>query len=91
MQMDVLRCKSPDLVEQEIWVHMLAYNIFRAFLATAAAKNGAQPRQLSFKGTLQANSAFRDSMRMADPQRCAQLWEVMVVYNHHGSLGGPGR
>jgi putative transposase len=23
MQMDVLRCKSPDMVEKEIWVHML--------------------------------------------------------------------
>jgi hypothetical protein len=23
MQMDVLRCKAPDLVDKEIWVHML--------------------------------------------------------------------
>ena len=29
MQMDVLRCKSPDLVDKEIWVHMLAYNVIR--------------------------------------------------------------
>ena len=38
MQMDVLRCKSPDLVDKEIWVHMLAYNIIRGLMATAAAK-----------------------------------------------------
>jgi Transposase DDE domain len=92
MQMDVLRCKSPDLVEKEIWVHMLAYNIIRAFMATAAAKNGAQPRELSFKGTLQAISAFRDSMRTADPQRRAQLSEAMFVVIAYDRVGDrPGR
>ena len=59
IQMDVLRCKSPDPVDKEIWVHMLAYNILRGLMATAAAKSGAAPRELSFKGTLQALTAFR--------------------------------
>src|SRR5436190_3966507 len=27
--MDVLRCKSPDMVRKEIWVHLLAYNLLR--------------------------------------------------------------
>jgi hypothetical protein len=49
LQMDVLRCKSPDLVDKEIWVHMLAYNIIRGLMATAAAKSGAAPRELGFK------------------------------------------
>ena len=40
MQMDVLRCKSPDMVEKEVWVHMLAYNIIRTFMAAAVAKEG---------------------------------------------------
>ena len=56
LQMDVLRCQSPDLVDKEIWVHMLAYNIIRGLMATAAAKSGSTcPRELSFKGTLQAS------------------------------------
>src|SRR5262249_5196600 len=59
MQMDVLRCQSPDMVEKEIWMHMLAYNVIRAFMATAAGADGACPREISFKGTLQAISAFR--------------------------------
>ena len=29
MQMDVLRCKSPEMVEKEIWAHLLAYNLLR--------------------------------------------------------------
>jgi len=92
MQMDVLRCKSPDMVEKEIWVHLLAYNIVRAFMATAAAKNGARPRQLSFKGTLQAVSAFRDSLRMADRKEYARLWDAMFVVIAYERVGDrPGR
>jgi Transposase DDE domain len=45
MQMDVLRCKSPDLVEKEIWVHMLAYHIIRTLMTTAAETSEAEPRQ----------------------------------------------
>jgi Transposase DDE domain len=92
MQMDVLRCKSPDMVEKEIWVHLLAYNIIRAFMATAAMKNGAKPRELSFKGTMQAIAAFRDSMRTADPERRAELEEAMFVVIGYDRVGDrPGR
>jgi Transposase DDE domain len=92
MQMDVLRCKTPDLVDKEIWVHMLAYNIIRELMVTAAAKNGAEPREMSFKGTLQALTAFRDAMRTADPERQAQLWEAMFVAIAYDRVGDrPGR
>jgi hypothetical protein len=36
MQMDVLRCKSPEMVEKEIWMHLLAYNLIRGVMARAA-------------------------------------------------------
>jgi hypothetical protein len=92
MQMDVLRCRSPELVEKEIWTHMLAYNIIRAFMATAAGADGARPRELSFKGTLQAISAFRDSMRTVDPDRRARLWAAMLGAITHDRVGDrPGR
>ncbi|MCP5110521.1 MAG: transposase [bacterium] len=26
MQMDILRCKTPEVVHKEIWTHLLAYN-----------------------------------------------------------------
>src|SRR6478672_11554943 len=29
MKMDVLRCKSPEMVRKEIWAHLLAYNLLR--------------------------------------------------------------
>ena len=53
MSMEMLRCKSPDMVEKEIAVHFLAYNLIRANLARAAKQFGKIPRQLSFKSAVQ--------------------------------------
>ena len=33
MQMDLLRCKTPELVRKEIWTHVLAYNLIRTIMA----------------------------------------------------------
>jgi hypothetical protein len=92
MQMDVLRCKSPDMVDKEVWVHMLVYNVLRGLMVSAAAKNGAEPREISFKGTLQALTAFRETLRTANPKRQGQLWQAMftaIAYDRVGER--PGR
>jgi hypothetical protein len=63
MQMDVLRCKSPDMVRKEIAVHLLAYNLVRTVMAQAACLAHLLPRQLSFKATLQVLNAFEENLR----------------------------
>ena len=47
MQMDILRCKTPDMVHKEIWTHLLAYNLLRTVMAVAANENGIEPRKVS--------------------------------------------
>jgi hypothetical protein len=59
MQMDVLRCKAPELVRKEIWTHILAYNLIRTIMAQAAAKHDIEPRTISFKGAVQTLEAFQ--------------------------------
>ena len=59
MQMDRLRCKTPELVRKEIWTHLLAYNLIRTIMAQAASKHDQQPRMISFKGTIQTLEAFQ--------------------------------
>ena len=54
MQMDVLRCKTSEMIQKEIWMHILAYNLVRAIMMQAAREYGLVPRQISFKATLQA-------------------------------------
>ncbi len=58
MEMDVLRCKTPEMVRQEIWMHLLAYNLVRTLAAEAATQVDMDPRKISFKGTLQTLTAF---------------------------------
>jgi Transposase DDE domain len=92
MQMDVLRCKSPDMVDKEIWIHMLVYNVIRGLMVTAAAENGATPRELSFKGALQAITAFRETLRTGGPKLRSQLRQAMyeaIAYDRVGDR--PGR
>ncbi len=59
MQMDILRCKTPELVRKEIWTHVLAYNLIRTIMAQAASQHELQPREISFKGTVQTLEAFQ--------------------------------
>jgi DDE family transposase len=59
LQMDVLRCKTPDLVRKELWAHILAYNLIRTVMAQAASRRGIEPRSISFKGAAQALEAFQ--------------------------------
>ena len=59
LQMDVLRCKTPELVRKELWTHILAYNLIRTIAAQAAVKHGIEPRSISFKGTVQTLEAFQ--------------------------------
>ena len=59
MQMDVLRCKTPELVRKEVWTHILAYNLIRTVMAQAALRHDVEPRTISFKGALQTLEAFQ--------------------------------
>ena len=59
MQMDILRCKTPELVRKEIWTHLLAYNLIRTIIAQAAIKHCIAPRSISFKGAIQTLEAFQ--------------------------------
>jgi hypothetical protein len=45
MQMDILRCKTIEMVEKEITAHLLAYNLVRPVMAQAALGAKRLPRQ----------------------------------------------
>ena len=56
--MNVLSCRTPAMIEKEIWVYLLAYNLIRLLMAEAADQSGQLPRQLSFKHTVQLWNAW---------------------------------
>jgi hypothetical protein len=92
MKMDVLRCKTPEMVRKEIWAHLLAYNLLRTVMAVAAAENGIEPRQVSFKGAKQAVTAFAPKIEAARSEERAALIDAMlrtIAYHRVGDR--PGR
>jgi hypothetical protein len=65
MGMDILRAKSAAMIDKEIAIHVLAYNLVCALMARAAAGARLAVRSLSFKGSLQLLLAFQHQLRLA--------------------------
>ena len=57
LDMDVMRCKSPEMVRKEIWTCLLAYNLIRQTMLQSALASGKSPRQLSFTVAMQKIAA----------------------------------
>jgi hypothetical protein len=57
--MDVLRCKSPQMVLKEVLMHQIAYNMVRALMQEAALRYHLDLSRLSFKATLDSIAHFQ--------------------------------
>ena len=92
MQMDILRCKTPEMVEKEIGTHLLAYNLLRTVMAVAASENDTEPRQVSFKGAKQVLAAFAPKIEAARPEDREALIDAMLRAMAYHRVGNrPGR
>ena len=66
LAMDVLRCKTPEMVRREVWTHLLAYNLIRRIILQSAQASGCSPRELSFTAAIQAIAASWMVAALAD-------------------------
>src|SRR5262249_13445931 len=86
------RCKTPEMVRKEIWMHMLAHNLIHGVMATAAEVHDEEPHQLSFKGALQTMAAFQEVLRRATPkEREHPIRELLKAIAHHRVADRPAR
>jgi hypothetical protein len=92
MGMDMLSCKTPDMVRKEIGTHFLAYNCIRILMAEACEKHNTLPWKISFKGTVQLLNEFMphflNSSKSQNKLLYANLLEL-IVKNKVGNR--PGR
>jgi hypothetical protein len=58
LEMDYLRCKSPEMLRREFATYLLAYNSIRQVSAEAARHRGVGPLQISFTHTKQSITEF---------------------------------
>lgn len=67
-----LSCKTPQMAIKELWVYFLAYNLIRSIMLASAHQCSLQPREISFKHTIQLLFAFCNNSKIATKQllRC---------------------
>ncbi|MEJ1464564.1 MAG: IS4 family transposase, partial [Candidatus Sedimenticola sp. (ex Thyasira tokunagai)] len=54
MGMDILRCKTPEMVCKEITMHFIVYNCIRCLMIEAGKRTNVGIRRISFKGGVQS-------------------------------------
>jgi hypothetical protein len=92
MGMDIVRAKSPDMVDKEIAVYLLAYNLVCALMTRAGVASNVLARALSFKGTVQLLLAFQQQLRHSARKRA-----TIMIAHLLGAIGAlrlpirPGR
>jgi hypothetical protein len=78
LQMDVLRCKTPDMVHKELWMHLLAYNLIREVMAQAASLCGTTVYGISFKATLQTLNRFQSLLETSKLGELPELYRALL-------------
>ncbi len=62
MGMDILRCKSPEMIRKEIMMHFIAYNCVRRIMYEAAEEADMPVRHVSFKTSLQTLRSWEPNL-----------------------------
>lgn len=91
MKMEMLSCKTPELIKKEISIHILAYNFIRIIIAEACVKNG-MPNKISFKSTVQLIRSFTPLFINSTEKEARRLYQALlkeIVKNNIGNR--PGR
>jgi len=75
--MEMLTCKTPQMVHKEIWAHLLGYNLVRKVAAQAALEHNLSPRQISFAGTVQTLEGFAGALIASAGAQSASVYQAM--------------
>ena len=78
---EVLRCQSPAMIEKELCLHAIGYNLVRCVMQEAAQRHHVELGSLSFKGTLDGVRHFADAIHAAAgrPRNQRQLYEELLA------------
>jgi hypothetical protein len=80
------KCKSPKMVEKEMWIHFLAYNIIRSLILDSALYNKMLPRKISFKNSLQLYLHYLENSTQIDYVKLLRLIAKKEIGNREGRI-----
>ncbi|MDD5677903.1 MAG: transposase [Kiritimatiellae bacterium] len=69
MGMEAIRCRTPDMIEKELRVFLIAYNCVRALMAEAAITPALPRQRISFKGAVDSLRSFTPVMLRTTSKR----------------------
>ena len=75
MGMNELRCQTPDNLDREIAVHLLAYNLVRLLMSDTANVFEVHPREISFSSARDAWLNFSDELETNDDL----MWIILLA------------
>jgi hypothetical protein len=79
LEMEMLRGRSPQMLQKEIYAHLIAHNLIRCTMAQAATQHAVLLERISFKGTLDAVRQFTQAMSQArTKKRRSELWNRLL-------------
>ncbi len=74
-----LRSKRPDMIEQELWGILLAYNLIRQAMTAASERlKGIWPSQLSFASCSMAVAQFFATQSLTSPGNIPRNYEILL-------------
>lgn len=80
LAMDILRCKSPAMIEREVLMHQIAYNMIRSLMQRSAHQHHVPLDRISFKGTVDTVRHWSGIIAAAgnQPQKQEKLIDQML-------------
>jgi hypothetical protein len=79
LEMEMLRSRTPEMLQKEIYTHLIAHNLVRCTMAQAASEHGVPLDRISFKGTLDALAPFTQAMSQANTKKKrSQIWAKLL-------------
>lgn len=80
LNMDVLRCLTPHMIERELRMHFIAYNLIRCVMQKAAFTHDVDLLRLSFKGCLDTLRQFANALHGAEdkPRTLSSMLQEMI-------------
>ena len=69
LQMDHLSCRTPELVEREMRMHLLVHNFVRRMALEGARRHGCPIERISFAGTLSVLHSYSEALLRATTQK----------------------
>lgn len=80
MKMKELHCKSPDMIQKELIMYFIAYNLIRILIANAAEKDNVAIDRLSFKTSniILAKALHEIKANLNNPRKLKKLTTLIL-------------